>query len=64
MNALKASGKTLIKYLGWTAAGAVITAVINEVPHWQLPQYFDVIFGAGLKTLATYIATRIAESKP
>ncbi len=52
---------TLVKYLGWTAAGAVVVEAINMLPQLQLPDVAAVVVGGVLKFAATYIATRKAE---
>lgn len=49
------------KMLLWTAAGAAVTAAINELPNVQLPyEWLSPIIGAVLKGLATLIATKKA----
>jgi len=59
-----ATGKTVWKYLAWTGVAAVLTELINQLPHIELPVIVIPLAAAVLKGAATWVATRIAENKP
>lgn len=55
---------TFVKYLLWTGAAAIVAKVADLVPGWHVPDIYIPLIGAGLKSTATWIATRKAESEP
>lgn len=60
----KVSARTLLKYAGWTGAGAFVVTCINYLPHVELPDFWIPVVGAILKTLASWIATQTEANTP
>ena len=61
---LKATLKTIWKYLFWTAVAGVIQALIDALPGLDLPILWVPIIAAVLTGAATLVATKQEESKP
>lgn len=54
---LSKSLMTWLKYAGWTAAGALVTTLIDTIGNLHLPIWVALLVASLLKTLATAIAT-------
>lgn len=54
---LTASFMSGFKMVFWSAVSAGVIESINQLPHTNLPLFLIPIFGAFLKSVATYAAT-------